>query len=135
MKALAFVFFAVSIAAGQADSRPHPYLFRISHKTFDESSCALLHGDGSFHLEFADGDDIRVFEGNTSAEDVVRVQRALDDPQLTELSQIQIEEPIVRGRTEQLQLTIYRQDHWQDLFFQSVESEAPFKGSLEELVR
>jgi hypothetical protein len=124
---------AVSFATSQADSRN--YLLRISHHTFDDYSCALLQSNGAFHLEFQRGDDIHVFEGATSHENVLRIQVILDRPELRSLSQQQIEEPIVRGRTEKLQLTIYRHDHWQDLFFQSVESEEPVEESVNELVR
>jgi len=130
---LSFIFLAVSFATSQADSRN--YLLRISHHTFDDYSCALLQSNGAFHLEFQRGDDIHVFEGATSQEDVLRIQVILDRPELRSLSQQQIEEPIVRGRTEKLQLTIYRHDHWQDLFFQSIESEGPVEESVNELVR
>lgn len=130
---LLFIFLTASFATSQADS-PN-YLLRISHHTFDDYSCALLQSNGAFHLEFQRGDDIHVFEGAVSLENVVKIQVILDRPQLRSLSQQQIEEPIVRGRTEQLQLTIYRHDHWQDLFFQSVESEEPVEESVNELVR
>jgi len=120
---LSFIILSVSFATSQADSRS--YLLRISHETFDDYSCALLQSNGAFHLEFARGYDIHVFEGAASRENVVRIQAILDRPELSSLLQQQIEEPIVRGRTEKLQLTIYRRDHWQDLFFQSVESEKP----------
>ena len=135
MKALAFVLCVASIAASQATQRPFPYVLRISHETFDDYSCALLQTSGAFHLEFAHGDDVKVYEGTTSAEDVLKIQQILERPQLAGLFQEQVEEPIVRSRTEKLQLTIYRHDHWQDLFFQSVESEEPFQRALDPLVR
>jgi len=130
---LSFIILSVSFATSQADSRS--YLLRISHETFDDYSCALLQSNGAFHLEFARGYDIHVFEGAASRENVVRIQAILDRPELSSLLQQQIEEPIVRGRTEKLQLTIYRRDHWQDLFFQSVESEKPVEESVNQLVR
>jgi hypothetical protein len=133
VKALAFVLCVASVAASQS-TRPFPYLLRISHETFDDYSCALLQTSGAFHLEFAHGVDVKVYEGTTNPEDVLKVQHILERPELAGLSQEQIEEPIVRGRTEKLQLTIYRQHRWQDLFFQSVESELPFKESVEPLV-
>ena len=135
MKSLAFVILAVSLAACENPSQPYPYLLRISHETYNDYSCALLQTTGAFHLEFAHGGDVKVHEGTTNLEDVRKIQRILDDPQLAELSQRNIEEPIVAGPTEKLQLTIYRRDHWQDLFFQSVESEEPFKQSLDRLAQ
>ena len=134
MRFLAFVFLVASAAAAQAGSE-YPYLLRISHRTYDESSCALLQTNGRFHLELArEGGDVKVHEGTTSLEDVQKIQRILEHPELAGLSQRQIEEPIFSGRFEQLQLTTFRGDGWQDLFFQSAESEERFKDSLDPLV-
>ena len=137
MRAIAVIICAVVIpvAASQVESHPASYVLRISHETFSDYSCALLNTSGAFHLEFARGEDIRVFEGTTGPEEVRKVKQLLADPKLETLSQRRIEEPIVRGPTEKLQLTIYRRDHWQDLFFQSEESEEPLRSSLEPLVR
>jgi len=132
---LAFVLTAVSIGVCQAEPSPHQYVFRISHETYGDYSCALLQSNGAFHLEFVHGGDIKVHEGSTAAEDVQKIQRVLDDPKLADLLQREIEEPIVAGRTEKLQLTTYRGDHWQDLFFQSVESEERFKQSIDPLIQ
>lgn len=134
MKVWLFIASVAALASAQSDSRPYPFLLRISHETFNDYSCALLQTTGAFHLEFARGGDIKVFEGVTSPEDVSKIQRILEGPPLQVLSQEQIEEPIVRSRTEKLQLTIRRHDHLQDLFFQSIESEEPFKHLLEPLV-
>lgn len=134
MRCLAFVILAVALAACEGETRPYPYLLRISHETYDDYSCALLQTSGAFHLEFAHGGDVRVHEGTTNLEDVKKIQRILERPELSELSQRQIEEPIFSGRTEKLQLTTYRSDRWQDLFFQSIESEERFKESLDPLV-
>jgi hypothetical protein len=135
VRALCFILCAATLAAPQVERRPSLYILRISHVTFGDSSCALLQEDGTFHLELARGEDTKVFEGTTSRDDVIKVQQWLADSRLTALSQEQIEEPIVRGRIEKLQLTIFRRDHWQDLYFQSDESEEPFKQSLDPLVR
>jgi len=124
----------VSFAACEAQPGPYPYLLRISHETFNDYSCALLQTSGAFHLEFAHGGDVKVHEGTTNVEDVKKIQRILEGPELADLSQRQIEEPIFSGATEKLQLTAYRGDHWKDLFFQSIESEEPFQQSLEPLV-
>jgi hypothetical protein len=134
VKSLAFVILAVSLALCESDPRPYPYLLRISHETYGDYSCALLQTSGAFHLEFAHGGDIKVHEGTTNLEDVKKIQRILEGLELAELSQRQIQEPIFSGRTEKLQLTTYRGDRWQDLFFQTVESEEPFKQSLDPLV-
>jgi hypothetical protein len=50
------------------------------------------------------------------------------------LSQQQIQEPLIRTRHDELQVSIFRGDGWQDLFFQSSDSQQPFKRWLQPLV-
>ena len=135
MRPLAFLFCAVVTAVSQANKDPNPYLFRISHETPYNYSCALLQKDGAFHLEFARGDNIKVFEGAIDSAQLLRIRQVLDSPPIVTLSLEQIEEPLLRSWNEKLQLTIYRHDYSQELFFESIESEKPFKEPLNFLVR
>lgn len=141
MKSLLFVLCLATAAVGpaaapgQAAPNSYPYLLRVSHETSGSYSCALLQNSGGFHLEFARGDKIIVFEGIIDSSELAKVLQILSAPGLTTLSQRQIEEPLLRSRKEKLQLTIYRNDHQQDLFFQSAESEEPFKDTVRPLVR
>lgn len=135
MRYLAFLFCIAVTAASQTAKHSDPYLLRISHETSYNYSCALLQNSGAFHLEFARGDSTRVLEGTTGSDELVRIRRILDTPPIATLSQEQIEEPLLRSREEELQLTMYRPGYSQDLLFQSIESQAPFKSSLDFLVR
>jgi hypothetical protein len=111
------------------------YLLRIEHQNREMHSCALAQNTGAFHLETDDGRRIRVIEGTLSAEQLLGLRRDLNNSALATLSQEQIEEPIVHDVRDLLQLDIFRQDRWQNLLFQSADSQEPFKRWLQPLVR
>jgi hypothetical protein len=134
MRACLLILIAVSWASGQAVSSPYPYLLRLDHYTFEEHACALLQNSGAFHLEIDHSDDVKVFEGTIDARQLNDIQRDLNSEKLDRLSQQQIEEPIMRTRHDRLQVTIFRGDGWQDLYFRSADSQQPFKQSLQPLV-
>jgi hypothetical protein len=120
-----------AIAAAQAsDTR---YLLRLDHSNFEGHSCALLQTAGAFHLEIDDGDNVRVFEGSIEPNDVLKIEADLNAPSLTNLSQPQIQEPLIRTRHDELQLSTLRGETWQDLFFQSSDSQEPLKRWLRPL--
>lgn len=124
------------IASAQATGgASYPYLLRLDHSTFEGHSCALLQITGAFHLEIDNGDDVRVFEGAIGADDLATLESDLNSSALTNLSQPQIEEPLIRTRHDELQLSILRNGAWQDLFFQSSDSQQPFKPWLQPLIR
>ena len=120
------------IASAQATSQP--YLLRLDHSNFQSHSCALLQTSGAFHLEITDGDDVKVFEGAIKANELTKLEADLNSPALVNLSQPQIQEPLIRIRHDELQLTIFRGEAWQDLFFQSSDSQQPFRRWLQPLV-
>lgn len=128
---LATVLFC-GLAAAQAPSTP--YLLRLDHSSFEGHSCALLQSTGAFHLEVNNGDDVKVLEGTIKSDDLTRITADLNNTVLIDLSQSQIQEPLIRTRHDELQLTIFRSDAWQDLFFQSSDSQQPFKPWLQPLV-
>jgi hypothetical protein len=134
MRALLLAFVAVSLASGQTVPSPYPYLLRLDHYALGEHACALLQNTGAFHLEIDHGDDVKVFEGTIDVEQLSNIQRDLNTEELDRLSQQQIEEPILRTRRDRLQVTIFRGDGWQDLYFRSSDSQQPFKQSLQSLV-
>jgi hypothetical protein len=124
------------IASAQSNSgASYPYLLRLEHSTFTGHSCALLQTTGAFHLEFYHGDDIKVFEGSVPANDLLELEGDLNDESVVDLSQPQVEEPLLSTQIDELQVSIYRGDAWQDLFFRSRDSERPFDRWLQPLVR
>ncbi len=123
------------IAEGQLTSAPssYPYLLRLEHSNFEGHSCALLQTTGAFHLEVDHGDNVKVFEGAIATNDLFEIESDLNSNAFLDLSQQQIEEPLIRARHDQLQVTIFRGDGWQDLFFRSSDSQHPFKQWLQPL--
>jgi hypothetical protein len=120
------------IASAQATSAH--YLLRLDHSNFQGHSCVLLQTTGAFHLEINSGDDVKVFEGAVKPDDLTRIATDLNSVALVKLSQEQIEEPLIRTRHDEVQLTIFRGESWQDLFFQSSDSQLPFKPWLQPLI-
>jgi hypothetical protein len=123
------------ITSAQTTGGPsYPYLLRIEHSTFESHACALLQTSGAFHLEVTDGDNVKVFEGTIPTNDLLEIEGDLNSETLVDLSQQQIEEPLIRTRHDELQVTVLRGDDWQDLFFRSSDSQQPFERWLQPLV-
>jgi hypothetical protein len=106
----------------------------MEHTSLESHDCVLLRKTGFFHRESDSGDSTKVFEGTLSANGLRQIQSDLQEPGLQALSQEQIEEPLIR-RSEFLRLEVSRNDHWQELTFRSAESQAPYRQSLQPLVR
>jgi hypothetical protein len=135
MRGASLAFFAVSLVSGQTVPTPYPYLLRLDHYAAEEHACALLQNTGAFHLEIDHGEDVKVFEGTIDSHQLDEIRNDINGGPLLTLSQHQIEEPILRsGRYEKLQVTIFRGDGWQDLFFRSSDSQRAFKRQLQPLV-
>jgi hypothetical protein len=124
------------LAAGQtANISPYPYLLRLEHSAFRTHACALLQTTGAFHLESYDGDNVKVFEGTIPADVLLEIEGDLNSEALADLSQQEIEEPLIRTRHDELQVTVLRGDGWQDLFFRSSDSQEPYERWLQPLTR
>ncbi len=135
MRGLLATLVLASSALGQAYPADYPYLLRLDHYTFEDHSCALLQTSGEFHLEIDHGDRVKVFEGTIDSHQLGEIKSDLNSDPLLNLSQQEIEEPIVRsGQYDKLQVTAFRGDSWQDLFFRSSDSQRAFKQSLQPLV-
>jgi hypothetical protein len=135
MRGLFLFLAAVSIASGQSHPSEYPYLVRLEHSTFENHACALLQTTGAFHLEIYVGEDVRVFEGTVPTNDLLEIEGDLNSETLVDLSQQQIEEPLIRTRHDELQVTVLRGDDWQDLFFRSSDSQKPYERWLQPLTR
>src|SRR5258708_12388578 len=139
MRGLLLVCIAVSVARGQENPArvppAYPYLLRVGRSVFEEDCWGLLENTGAFHLEVNQGDDVKVFEGTIDSSKLRKIEYNLTSTALANLSQREIQEPLIRTRHDELQVTVFRGDHWQDLFFKSSDSQQPFKHVLEPLVR
>jgi hypothetical protein len=129
------LFVLSTFAAGQVDSPANPYLLRLEHGNYETHVCVLLQNGGAFHLEADRGDTTRIFEGTLPIDQLHEVKHILENNSLANLSQRQIEEPLIRTHSDTLQINIFRKDQWQDLMFHSRESQEPYYRLLEPLVR
>lgn len=134
MRQLIFVLITGICGFAQADLSSYPYLLRLEHDNSEDRLCVLLRQSGSFHLEMVQGEGTRILEGTIGTNELAELERDLDSRTLATLSQAQIEEPLMR-RHDMLQINVFRTDHWQDLLFQSRESQEPFQQSLQPLIR
>lgn len=116
-----------------AQSNENPYLLRLLHENLNGTSCVLLQTSGAFHYENGDRDNTRVYEGEvpeSQLRDVTKNLRALSD-----LSQRDIQEPLIVERHDLLQIEIYRTADVKLLRFDSAESQEPYRRSLRPLVQ
>jgi len=130
-----FILGAAALAFPQADGSNYPYLLRLAHETSDQYSCVLLGTTGAFHVEANGGDTTTVLEGRLTSEKLQVIEQTLRDPMLASLKQSQIEEPLIRSQEDRLQVSVVRNGEWQDLNFQSTDSQRPFRHALRPLVR
>jgi hypothetical protein len=134
MRGLLAAFLFASSALGQAYPPNYPYLLRLDHSNFEGHSCALLQNTGAFHLEVDSGGDVKVFEGTVPGNRLGEIEAALYRGALANLSQAEIQEPLIRTKHDELQVTVFGDGAWRDLYFQSSDSQAPFKQSLQPLI-
>ena len=128
------MFVVVSAALSQESKPAYPYLLRLEHFTVEAHSCALLQNTGAFHLEVDHGDDVKVFEGTIATDDLLQIEGDLNSEPIVDLSEQQIQEPLIPTRRETLRLAAFRGDHWQYLYFLTSDSRQPFKHWLQPLV-
>jgi hypothetical protein len=134
MRELFFVLGFGSLLSAQL-APPTVYLVRLDHSNHESHACTLLQASGDFHLEVDAGDATRVFEGQLNPTQLESLERSLSDSTLENLSQRKIEEPLISNRRDSLEISIFRNDHWQELRFETAESQAPFAKSLAPLLR
>lgn len=135
MRVTLFVFIAALFAYPQADRSNYPYILRLAHETPNRYSCVLLQNTGAFHFEINGGEETKVLEGTLDTDTLAEIERELQDPSLASLTQSQIEEPLIRGEEDKLQVSIVQGGSWQSLTFDSSYSQRPFEHALKPMVR
>jgi len=134
MRELIFVLGFGSMLSPQV-APPTVYLVRLDHSNHEGHACTLIQASGDFHLEVDARDTTRVFEGQLNQTQIESLERSLGDSTLEKLSQPKIEEPLISNGRDALEISIFRNDHWQELRFETAESQAPFGKSLAPLLR
>jgi hypothetical protein len=132
---LTVAFHASGHTAENLDLSPYPYLLRIQRDTSGLRTCILLQQSGDYHLERTTSDATDVFESVLSHDELPEVRERLDVQQLRNLSKKDIAISLMVIPYDELQINIFRGDHWQDLLFPDAGSQRPFATSLGPLVK
>jgi hypothetical protein len=135
MRAVVFLVFSASSLSAQVTAADSPFLLRLEHANSQENSCVLIQKNGSFHLEVDRNEQAKIFEGTMEPGQLSQIQHTINSNPLATLSQRQIQEPLMIASRDTLQLDIFREDHWQDLLFESIDSQEPYRPLLHALVR
>lgn len=95
----------------------YPYLMRMEKEADNTNTCVLVKRDGSYHYERNHHDvHVSVSEGELTPDALVRLVALLQRPDLVNLRQSDI--PVrMFFFGDQIQLNVFRKDHWQDLIF------------------
>src|SRR5438876_7865615 len=129
------LFMAALLAASSAFSETShaPYSLRIAHETASNTSCLLLQQNGAFHYESGDRENTRVYEGELTAAQLATAESNVQ--KLSAISQGQIEEPLLHGPRDLLDIHFFENGDVKELLFRSSESQEPFKTRLKPLLQ
>jgi hypothetical protein len=114
---------AAGLAKAQDVSPPptfppnYPYLMRMEKQADNTNTCVLVKKDGSYHYERNHNDvHVSVSEGELTPEALNHLIGLLQRPDLMNLRQSDI--PVrMFFFGDQIQVNVFRKDHWQDLIF------------------
>ena len=115
-------------ATFHGETKPASYLLRLAHENLEGTSCVLVQEDGKFHYETGDRYSTRVYEGEVPASQLDDVNEVLQ--KLAMVSQKQIEEPLIHGPYDLVDVGFTKDGAWRELFFRTAESQAPYRKSL-----
>jgi len=111
------------------------YLFRMERHLRDTDVCALVRGDGQYHVERLAGEKADIFEGVLALADRQKLKRLLGADELFQLTQEKIVMPMITVDNDKLLLSVLRPGYWQNLTLPDSESRKPFQQSLVPLVK
>jgi hypothetical protein len=126
----ALTAFAQESAAPQSPS----YLMRMERIRPGDDVCVLVRGDGQYHLEHQFREEIQIYEGTLTTDDLQGIERILDGDELFHLSQKNIAVPLI-AMADELDLSIARPGSWQNLSFPDPGTRKPYDDSLAPLMK
>ena len=115
----AFVF--LSAANGLSEAKTTIYVLRLVHETSAGTTCVLVDETGAFHFESGDRERTTVFEGGISAAQLNALRQNVE--RLSEVSQDDIEEPLIPSSRDLLDIHIFQKEGAKELLFRSAESQ------------
>jgi hypothetical protein len=123
----------LAASAAFSETGDAPYSLRIAHETVNETACVLLQQNGAFHYESGDRDNTRVYEGELTATELAATEASVQT--LATISQDQIDEPLLHGPRDLLDIHFFQNGDVKELLFRSGESQEPFKTRLKPLLQ
>lgn len=116
-----------------AETKPASYLLRLAHENLEGNSCVLLQENGTFHYESGDRYSTRVYEGQVPASQLNDLSEVLQ--KLSMISQKQIEEPLIHGPYDLVDVGFTKDGASRELLFRTAEGQVPYKKSLQPLLQ
>jgi len=117
-----------------SDPAAPPFIVRLQRIQSDKNVCALVRGDGLFHVESETTNHFEVSEGTLDDAELANLKAALSNSELTALSQKKITSPLVMTEKDEFLLSILRSPFTQDLIFRDRESRKPFDSFISPLL-
>ena len=122
----------LAAANSWSEAEAIPYVLRLAHETSTGTTCVLLNDTGTFHLESGDRQQTKVYEGEISPAQLDALRQNLR--KLSEISQADIEEPLIHGPRNLLDIHIFRKEGAKELLFRSAESQQSHAPELKPLL-
>ncbi len=132
LPALALVLAITTSRSAMCEKKTPEYLVRIAHETPNETACVLLASTGEFHYEAGD-ENVKVFEGKLATDRLESVRRDL--LAFANTAQADIEEPLIHGPRDLLDIHFFQLRGAKELLFRSSESQQPYRASLKPLLQ
>ncbi len=120
-------------ATAFCQTKPSSYMLRLAHENLDGNACVLLREDGSFHYENGDRYYTRVYEGQVPGTQLSEIGELIQ--KLSAISQNQIEEPLIHGPYDLIDIGFTENRVWRELLFRTTESQQSYKKFLQPLLQ
>lgn len=115
-------------------SQAPAYLLRMERLRPAKGVCVLVRGDGQYHVERLSSEDIDIFEGILSAQDLQTLFHMVNEGELLQLSQDKISTPMITSGLDEFDIAVLRPGHWQSLAFPAPESRKPHEQVVNPLL-
>jgi len=126
--------FAQTPRPAYSDPAAPPFIVRLQRNRSDKSVCAIVRGDGLFHVESETANHFDVSEGTLDDPELANIKAALSNKEIVALSQQQIPSPLLITNRDEFFISILRSPLTQNLTFTDRESRQPFDDFINPLV-
>jgi hypothetical protein len=118
-----------------SDPAAPPFIVRLQRTQSDKNVCAIVRGDGLFHVESETANHFEVSEGALDAAELADLRAVLNNSDLAALTQKKIVSPLMVAEKDTFVVSILRSLLTQDLVFPDRESRKPFESFINPVIR